>query len=457
MTLRLVSVLTLVAVALLACDRAENPPPEAEAPSAQRVAVAEGQGERADALGAFGDDLADAVELAPGVFQARGVGNAHLIYTPAGSVVFDTGLQTEAAAHREKLLRAAPGPVVALVASHAHADHYSGSGEWIGDDVEVIAHAEFPETQRYLTELVPFLMARNRIFYPDDVPDFPFGLGDRLIKRFYPQLKPTRLVSDRYAFALGGVSFEVLSTPGAEGADSVSLWLPDQKILFTGDFYGPIFPMWPNLDTPRGEKMRYAKAYIDSLDRVLALEPEMLVPSHFAPVVGKEIVRQGLQRMRDGVAYVHDATISGMNDGKDLHTLMREIQLPEDLALNQGHGKVAWGVRAIWESYAGWWRDESITELYPVAARAVYGDLAELAGSDAIVERADAHLAAGRPVEAIHLAEVVLEREPAHPGALSLTKRALDSLLEQSGGVNHHEVILLERELARVEAALAEG
>ena len=66
---------------------------------------------------------------------------------------------------------------------------------------------------------------------------------------------------------------------------------------------------------------------------------------------------------------------------------MREIVPPPELALGEGHGKVMWNVRAIWEEYAGWFRYESTTELYAVPPRAVFGDLVELAGGpDALID-----------------------------------------------------------------------
>ena len=443
---------------LLACGGGDE---QASKPVAlegtERIAVEEGQGERADDLQTFGDDLKDAVELAPGVYQARGVGNAHMVHTSEGNVVFDTGLTTESGDHAEKLRRASPGPVKVLIASHAHADHYSGFADFVEDGTEIVAHAEFPETQRYLTDLVPFLMARNRVFYPEDVPSVPFGIGDVLIQRLYPQLEPTKLVRDLYAFELGGVEFEVHGTPGAEGADSVSLWLPQKKILFVGDFYGPIFPMWPNLDTPRGEKMRFVVPYLESLDKLIALEPEMLVPSHFEPIVGKEKIRDGLQRMRDAVAYVHDAVIEGMNDGKSLETLRREIKLPDHLKVSEAHGKVDWGVKAIWDSYVGWWRDESVTEMFPVPARDVYADVAALAGPDKLVAKAREHAAKGQLDQAMHLIEMAKAGDPMRPDTLRAEMEVLEAMLERSGQVNHHEVILIERQMARVREDLSDG
>ena len=153
---------------------------------------------------------------------------------------------------------------------------------------------------------------------------------------------------------------------GAEGDDNLVLWLPEQRLLFSGDFFGPLFPMVPNLFTLRGEKFRDPLAYVRSLDRLIALEPEMVLPSHFDPVSGSERVRQDMQRMRDATQFIHDQTVAGMNRGDSLWQLMRDIQLPPGLALSQGHGKVSWNVRSIWEHYSTWFHFESTTELYPL-------------------------------------------------------------------------------------------
>ena len=166
---------------------------------------------------------------------------------------------------------------------------------------------------------------------------------------------------------------------------------------------------------------------------MLALEPEMLLPGHGGPVVGKETIREELTRLRDAVRYVHDETVKGMNHGKDVHTLMREIQLPPELEVGEGYGKVSWSVRAIWENYAGWFHHGSTTELYDVPTKAVHPDLVELAGGvDAITKRAAAKLEAGEPVEAIHLAEVVLSEVPDDVAALEVMIAAHEKLETES-------------------------
>jgi alkyl sulfatase BDS1-like metallo-beta-lactamase superfamily hydrolase len=123
-----------------------------------------------------------------------------------------------------------------------------------------------------------------------------------------------------------------------------------------------------------------------------------------------------------------------MNAGANLSTLMASIQLPAELEVGEGYGKVSWGVRAIWENYAGWFKHESTTELYPEPRSAINADLIELAGgAQAIVTRAQEKLSEKRYVEALHLLDIVL---PAEQGgvaeAVTAAIAAHEGLLQDS-------------------------
>ncbi len=180
------------------------------------------------------------------------------------------------------------------------------------------------------------------------------------------------------------------------------------------------------------------------MERVRDLHPELLVTGHFAPVAGAERINAELTRLRNAIQYIHDQTVAGMNAGKDVRTLMREITLPAEYEVGQGYGKVAWDVRAVWENYSGWFHHESTTELYPVGFDAVAADVVELAGADALLDRARAHLAADRALHAIHLAQLV----PAeHSGARDVLRQAHEKLLASS--TNFWESAWLRNQIAR--------
>ena len=143
-----------------------------------------------------------------------------------------------------------------------------------------------------------------------------------------------------------------------------------------------------------------------------------------------------------------------MNSGKDVWTLMREVQLPPELYVGQGYGKVSWGVRTIWESYMGWFKAQATSELYPTQPRDIYPDLVHLAGIEAVVDKGRGKLAAGDPEAAVLLAEAALAADGRHPGALALARAAHQGLLERSGATNFWEAGWLRTQIAKFDAAL---
>jgi alkyl sulfatase BDS1-like metallo-beta-lactamase superfamily hydrolase len=203
--------------------------------------------------------------------------------------------------------------------------------------------------------------------------------------------------------------------------------------------------------TIRGDRHRDALRYVETLDRLIALEADTLMVGHFDPVVGRALIRDELTRMRAAVLHVHDAVVAAMNAGKDVHTAMREIALPPELEVGQGYGKVPWSARAIWETYQGWFHGRSTTELYDTPYWSVHAELAALAGGPDAVAAAAKRKAETAPVEALHLAEVALAADPKHGGALDAALAAHRALLAKS--VNFWETRWLENEIRKLEAA----
>jgi len=389
------------------------------------------------------------------IYQATGVANTQVIITREGNVVFDTGLATQAAKQMRLLREAIPDrPITYIILSHSHQDHIGGTQFWREAGTRVVASRHFPEEERYQKELQDYFWFRNRTFFPF-IPKSPQKSG-----RFaYGNVVPDVLVGEPQVFRFeeGGVRFEVIPTPGAEGDDNICLWLPERKILFSGDFFGPNFPQFPNIFTMRGGKVRKPIEYIHSLDRILALGPETIIPSHLDPIRGADRIRTDMTRIRDAVRYVHDATVAGMNAGKTMEQLMAEIHLPPELALTQIHGKVSWAVKSIWEYYATWFHFDSTTELYAVPPSAVQPEIAELAGVEALIEHARKHVEASEPLRALQLLQVALAGDPANRAGLEVRREALEELLHraQAETRNSYELYWLRYRIRATNAALA--
>ena len=414
----------------------------------KRLASASGEGTHGAAVDLIKRPI-EVREVAENIHYATGVGNTIMITTSEGVVLFDTGLVIQSA-NQLQILKdtVSDADVRYIILSHSHADHIGGTRFWMDEGTDIIAHQNFEEEQRYLSELQPYQYDRNRTLFPwmpawEDRPDIA------LMR--YGGIVPTITVDDweTYAFTLGGIEFQVIGAPGAEGADNAVLWLPQQKVLISGDFFGPQFPQFPNIFTMRGEKVRKPVEYIKSLDRLIALNPDVILPSHLDPTIGAEKIRRGMQRIRDAVQYVHDETIAGMNAGKTVNQLMKEIKLPANLELVQNHGRVDWAVKSIWEYYMGWFRFESTTELYPIPAQDVYADLAQIAGNENLIALANNYLIQGESVKTLHITEIALAGDPQNASALALRDQALVELLEraENGLRNDYEIYWLKSQL----------
>jgi alkyl sulfatase BDS1-like metallo-beta-lactamase superfamily hydrolase len=272
----------------------------------------------------------------------------------------------------------------------------------------------------------------------------------------FSQDRPTAdiVFDDRLDLELGGLRLELLSVPGGETIDSCVLWLPDHGILFCGNLFGPLFGHFPNFNTLRGDRYRFVEPYLKSLERVRALEPEMLITGRFDPIAGRVLIRSCLDRLEAAVSYVHDATLAGMNRGADIWALMREIELPDSLFVGQGYGKVSWCVRTIWESYMGWFKAQATSELYATQPREIHAELVALAGIDAVVARGGEKLCAGDPEAACLFAEAALAHAPRDPDALRLSLDAHRALLARSEARNFWETGWLENEIARLQRTI---
>ncbi|BCZ20515.1 alkyl sulfatase dimerization domain-containing protein [Mycobacterium senriense] len=373
-----------------------------------------------------------AVPLGDDIWMSPGVSNSYAVGTDDGRVIVNGGLVFEGPLHRKAFADVA-GPTRAIIVTQGHADHWGG--------VNSLRDAGTEETQ--------VVMHRNYRYWRDDntllmgyrVPKTSFAFqkfSDAVLEHFktidpatidfsFPE--PTTTFDQRMSLTVGGRTFELAWTPGGETTDALVVWLPEDRILFTGNLFGPLFGHVPNLMTIRGDRYRDPILYIESLNTVLEYGPRRLITGHFDPIEGADRIAEEVTAMRDGMQAVHDRTAELMNSGADLHTAMREVKMPEHLDIGEGYGKTSWNVRAIWEMYTGWFRHRSTTELYDVAPDSVAADVVSAAGADALLDAARANLAVGRAVQAIHLTDLILAAQPLHAGARATAADAHEVLL----------------------------
>ncbi|HEV3299636.1 MAG TPA: MBL fold metallo-hydrolase [Planctomycetaceae bacterium] len=352
-----------------------------------------------------------------GIYLALGFSNTFLVRTDEGNVVIDTSSPVSAKKHYELLRKVSDAPVRYLILTHGHPDHTGGLRYWMEPQTKLVVQQNYIEFHSYQERLKPYLGRTGAA---------QFGLDPGMLNAFrVPEkhFEPAITFGDKYEFVLGGTKFEVLSAPG-ETYDHLCVWVPKYKAAFVGDNY---YESFPNIYTLRGTKPRWALDYVASLNKILALEPEIVLPSHGEPVVGKEKIVERLTRYRDAILYVHDATVKGMNEGKDVFTLMREVKLPPELNVGEAYGKVDWSVRGIFDGYVGWF-DLNPASMYDQPPTAAEPELVRMAGGPTAVAARAKALAAGDPVTAVRLADAALLVDAKSKPALEAKLAALKSL-----------------------------
>ncbi len=400
------------------------------------------------ALVTAGDQQTEATKITDTIFMVKDISNAYLLTTQDGDLLVNTGFLGNGEKNKALFAPHRTGPLRRIILTQSHADHYGALPEQKEDGTQIIAGHGFTETAEYFDKLETFLGRRSG------------KLWASMTRRNGPPPKPPKVVpdievADRHTFEQGGRRFEVVKTPGGETLCSVFVWLPDERTVFTGNLFGPVWRAMPNLVTMRGDRPRLVRAYLRSVEEVRALDAELLITGHGEPIRGAGRIRADLDTMHAAVSYLERETIAGMNAGKDVQTLMREIKLPAELTIGEFHGKTPWVVRAIWEENAGWFHYDSTTSLYGVPRSSVYTDLAELAGGASVLsKRAGEKVAQGKPLEAIHLLDIALGVEPSSKEALATKRSALEQLLAASGGSNLSETMWLKSEIAATTAAL---
>ncbi|HET9532797.1 MAG TPA: MBL fold metallo-hydrolase [Blastocatellia bacterium] len=367
------------------------------------------------------------IKVNEAISMVTGFGNTFLVRTDQGNVIIDTSIAFHAQRHKQLLRAENPGPIKYIILTHGHGDHTGGVRLWKEPATQIIAQKNHEEFLHYQARLAGFYSRRNAAQFSLAIPSPGEWAGN-----YGARIEPTILFEDKHEFTLGGIKFEIYSTPG-ETYDHLTVWIPKYRAAFVGDNF---YTSFPNIYTLRGTKPRWALDYVGSINKVLALKPEIILPSHGNPVQGSEEVTRQLTRYRDAIQYVHDEVVRGMNAGKDVFTLMREIKLPPHLNVGESYGKLSWSVRGIYEGYVGWF-DTNPATMYEAPASSVYPDLVKLAGGpDAVARAAMERAQAGQAVEALHLSDVALAADANNRKALEARLKALEMLRERCRNAN---------------------
>jgi alkyl sulfatase BDS1-like metallo-beta-lactamase superfamily hydrolase len=334
-------------------------------------------------------------------------GNTSAVRTDAGLVLVDTGSRETASQTFAALRRWDDSPVHTVIYTHGHIDHSWGARL-------LDQEADAREIAR------PRIVAHRNVHNRFDRYDATHELNSLVMGRQFNQpgytfpkehRRPDQVYDDHLALMVGGVRIELFHGRG-ETDDATFVWLPEQRILVSGDF---VIWVFPNAGNPR-KVQRFAPDWAAALRRMEALKPEVLIPGH-GPVIFGEA--RAAQVLRDGAEVLESLTrqtLELMNKGSSLDEILHSVSAPADLLakphLLPKYDDPEFVVRNIWHLYAGWF-DGNPAHLKPAPATELATELASLAsGADKLARRAALLAQGGRTRLAAHRAELAAAASP---------------------------------------------
>lgn len=351
------------------------------------------------------------------VYRSSGTTAAYMLLTDGGRVIVNTGMGYEAPHHKRVFDAIRSGPTHHIITTQAHVDHVGGVDLFREPGTTYIAQANNPACQADDRRIQALRQRTSRIWFD------MLGTDARRIAEENPGVStrqsvpvPDIMFDERLALTVDGLRIELRAAVG-ETIDCAVVWVPARRVAIVSNLFGPLFPHFPNLNTIRGDKYRLVEPYLATNRMVRELRPAVLVTGRHEPIVGEDLIQASLERLHGAVDYVHQRALEGFNAGTDLWTLMREIQLPPELRVGQGYGKVSWAVRTLWETYVGWFKQRSTTDLYPDSANAALAELIAVTGVDRALDKAEAALGRGDAVVAIRSVRRSRLPRPKHRGS----------------------------------------
>lgn len=335
------------------------------------------------------------------------VGNVTAIRTDAGLVLIDTGGRETARETLDVIRRWDSSPVNTVIYTHGHIDHTWGARLL---DEEADAHGVAR----------PRIIAHRNILQRFERYDQSQDLNSLIMGRQFNKAgyvfpgehrRPDEVYDDQLSLNIGGLRIELTHGRG-ETDDATFVWLPQTKILVTGDF---VIWVFPNAGNPR-KVQRYPQDWASTLRKMHALEPRILVPGHGPVVSGAARAGEMLDDGASALESLVEQTVRLMNKGHTLNSILQTVRAPSGLLtkpyLLPKYDDPAFVVRSIWHLYAGWF-DGNPAHLKPAADQDLGREIATLAGGvESLTKQAEVLRAAGQARVAAHLIEFAAAASP---------------------------------------------
>jgi alkyl sulfatase BDS1-like metallo-beta-lactamase superfamily hydrolase len=387
-------------------------------------------------------------KVTEGIYQMRGydLSNMTLIEGKTGWIVVDplTARETAAAAFAFARKHLGERPIVAMIFTHSHIDHFGGvlgvlTSEGVqAESIRIIAPQGFMDEATSENIIAGTAMSRRAmLMYGKQLArsergHVDSGLGISPAFGSFGLLEPTEIVDHTpQTLLIDGLEFIFQNAPGSEAPAELTFYLPHARAFNGAEVTSHNMH---NLYTLRGAKVRDALLWSHYIGESIELfgEAEVYLASHHWPIWGNARIIDFLEVQRDTYKYIHDQTVRLFNQGLTPGEIAEVIELPVSLQKdfhNRGYyGTLRHNARAVYQNYLGWYdgNPAHLNPLPPAEAGQRYVELA--GGADELLRHARAAYDEAGYRWAAELLNHLVFADPANGEARSLLAACYDQL-----------------------------
>ncbi|OQR36515.1 hypothetical protein BWR59_02230 [Pseudomonas sp. Bc-h] len=388
-------------------------------------------------------------EVTDGIYQVRNydLSNMTIVEGKDGITVFDPLISTETAKaalelyyqHRPKK------PVVAVIYTHSHVDHYGGVRGVVDEKdvkagkVKIYAPLGFVEHAVAENVMAGTAMSRRASYmYGNLLPPTPTGqlgagLGTTTSAGTVTLIPPTDIIKETgETHVIDGLTYQFLYAPGSEAPAEMLYYIKEKKALNTAEDSTHTLH---NTYSLRGAKIREPLPWSKYLNEALKLwgdDVQVMYAMHHWPVWGNKEVREQLSSQRDMYRYINDETLRLINKGYTMVEIAEQFKLPKAIASkfsNRGYyGSVNHNVKATYVLYLGWFTGNpaQLNELPPEEGGKHYVEM--MGGEDAVLKKAREYFDKGEFRWVAEVVNHVVFANPSNQAAKNLQADALEQL-----------------------------
>lgn len=387
------------------------------------------------------------------IYQVRtaDLSNITFIEGPKGLIVMDPLISVETAKasldlyfkHRPKM------PIVAVIYSHSHIDHYGGVKGVVSEDdvksgkVKIVAPIGFAESAITENVMAGNVMSRRASYMygnllpASSVGQVGAGLGMTTSAGTVSLILPTTLIkTNGQHLNLAGLDFVFHLAPDSEAPAEMFFYIPEYHALCTAE---DATHTLHNTYSLRGAKIRDPLAWSKYLNEAIYLwgnDVQVLFAPHHWPVWNQDKIVEHLKLQRDMYRFINDQTLHYANQGFTMDEVAEKVKLPPTLSHywsnRDYYGTMNHNTKATYVNYLGWFSGNPATlhPLVPVEASKKY--VQYMGGASKIIEEARKDYDQGNYRWVSEVMNHVVFAEPNNQEAKNLEAAALEQLGYQS-------------------------